>query len=517
MSLASSESNRENGSFDFVRRAVSWGRSLFDRTPLRVQLVCVVLILVTVALVLAGVAGTAALRGYLLERVDDRLHDTARGAMASGRLPGALDGDRGGPLREERNFNGPALAEGFFTEVADEYGNGTGYLRVPAGSQQTAPQLPSLSLDNVAKRDGKPFTVDAKDRGDRWRILVTALPDNAGSLVVGTSLTDVSNTLTRLVIIQLCIGIIVLLLLGITGYAAVRSSLRKLVRVEQTAAAIAGGDLTQRIDAGDERTEVGRLGTALNSMLGRIESSFAAQQASEAQARESETRMRRFVGDASHELRTPLTSIRGFAELQRQAVNMDAEERNRLTARIEAEATRMGLLVEDLLLLARLDQQRPLERDAVDIVDLVDDVLADAPVLGGDHPISLKSVPSEEEIWVLGDRARLRQILTNLVSNAYVHTPPGTRIEVSVVPSQDAVSLVVADEGPGLSDEEAQRVFERFFRSDPSRTRASGGSGLGLSIVSSLVEAHDGTISLATSPGNGAAFTVTLPRIRIED
>lgn len=495
------------------RPRISFLRTLPDRTPLRVQLVLVLLVLVAIALLVTGVAGTTALRGYLLERIDNQLQDTTHGALQSGRLPGSLDG----ASTPERTFNGPALTEGFFSEVTDESGTGQGILRVPTGSQQSAPRLPQLDLSAVQSKDGEPFTVDAQSSGDDWRILVTALPDGSGSLVVGTSLTDVSNTVGRLVVIQLSISVIVLILLGVAGYAVVRSSLRKLVRVEQTAAAIAGGDLSRRVDdVGGERTEIGRLGSALNTMLGTIEDSFAAQQISEAEARASETRMRRFIADASHELRTPLTSIRGFAELQRQAAGLDIDERNRLTSRIEAEAKRMGLLVEDLLLLARLDQQRPLENEPIDVCDLVADVVGDAPALAPNHIVTLDISGVDEDLWVLGDRSRLRQVFSNLLSNAYVHTPVGTAVKVVVGSDDETVTVVVADNGPGLSQVDSERVFERFFRSDPSRTRASGGSGLGLSIVAALVAAHTGTISLDTSPGSGASFTVTLPRVRFE-
>jgi two-component system OmpR family sensor kinase len=495
------------------RKGFAYVRDLPGRTPLRVQLVIVLLVLMMIGLALSAIAGTTALRGYLLDRVDNQLQDTARGAMRSGQLPGNLEG-MGPP---DRLLNQPALTGGFFSEVTDIDGVGNGFLRVPTDSSQSGPALPPLTLDVVEDLSGDPFTVEAEDDGYDWRILVTALPDGSGSLVVGTSLTDVTNTVGRLVVIQAFVSIIVLGVLGLAGYAIVRSSLRKLVAVEQTAAAIAGGDLSRRVDVGDERTEIGRLGSALNTMLGTIESSFAAQRASEADARESEARMRRFVGDASHELRTPLTSIRGFAEVQRQQADLPIVERNRLNDRIEAEAKRMGLLVEDLLLLARLDQQRPIERHPVEVAEVVRDAVQDASVLAPEHDVRLNVRVSDTDSLILGDRARLRQIVSNLLANAYVHTPAGTRVDITVEASDESVSVVVADNGPGLSQEDASRVFERFFRSDPSRTRASGGSGLGLSIVSSLVTAHGGSISLDTSLGNGAKFSVAFPRVRFEN
>jgi two-component system OmpR family sensor kinase len=277
------------------------------------------------------------------------------------------------------------------------------------------------------------------------------------------------------------------------------------------------------VPEGDERTEVGRLTTALNGMLSRIEQSFRAQQASEEQARASEGRMRRFVADASHELRTPLTSIRGFAELYRQGAVSNPEDTRRLMERIESEGARMGLLVEDLLQLARLDQQRPLTITPVDLAEVAGDAVHDARALQPDRPLSLHLDEALSEVpVVLGDEARLRQVVGNLVTNALVHTPPTAAVTVRLSdepPAGDGgaddggvVVLQVADEGPGMAPEDAARVFERFYRVDASRSRAEGGTGLGLAIVSALVAAHGGTIHLDTAAGRGATFTVRLPR-----
>jgi two-component system, OmpR family, sensor kinase len=296
----------------------------------------------------------------------------------------------------------------------------------------------------------------------------------------------------------------------------VRNSLRPLGEVERTAKAIAAGDLSQRVPEGDERTEVGRLSSALNGMLARIESAFRAQQESEEHARGSAERMRRFVADASHELRTPLTSIRGFAELYRQGAVSEPAEVGRLMQRIEAEGARMGLLVEDLLLLARLDQQRPLTIAPVDLAEVAGDAVHDAAAVQPERPVSLRLDDSLTEIpVVLGDEARLRQVVGNLVTNALTHTPPTARITVTLAEdpdSPDVVVLQVADEGPGMAREHAEHVFERFYSADTARTRAAGGTGLGLSIVASLVAAHGGTVDLVTADGQGAVFTVRLPR-----
>jgi two-component system OmpR family sensor kinase len=251
-------------------------------------------------------------------------------------------------------------------------------------------------------------------------------------------------------------------------------------------------------------------------MLGRIESSFRAQQTSEEQARASEARMRRFVADASHELRTPLTSIRGFAELHRQGAVSSPEDIRRLMQRIESEATRMGLLVEDLLQLARLDQQRPLSLVPVDLAQLAGDAVLDARAVQPERPIALHLDTSLTDVpVVIGDEARLRQVLGNLVTNALTHTPVTARVTIRLSEDQAAPGTVVVsvtDQGPGLAPADAQRVFERFYRADTSRTRAAGGSGLGLSIVASLVAAHGGRVEVTTAPGEGATFAVRLPR-----
>jgi two-component system OmpR family sensor kinase len=302
------------------------------------------------------------------------------------------------------------------------------------------------------------------------------------------------------------------------GYALVRTSLRPLEEIESTAEAIAAGNLSRRVPAQDPRTEVGRLGRALNGMLSQIETAFRAREASEARARRSEDRMRRFVADASHELRTPLTSIRGFAELYRQGAVVDPDDVARAMRRIEGEASRMGLLVEDLLLLARLDQHRQLERRPVDLLTLAVDAVHDARAVAPERRIALDVRPQtagDSAPVVLGDEPRLRQVLSNLVGNALTHTPAGTPVTVRVGTAQENGSgwavLDVADTGPGLAPEETERVFERFYRADPSRTRGQGGIGLGLSIVAALVAAHGGTVDVASAPGAGATFRVRLP------
>jgi two-component system OmpR family sensor kinase len=282
--------------------------------------------------------------------------------------------------------------------------------------------------------------------------------------------------------------------------------------MEHTAQAIAAGDLSRRVPEADPGTEVGRLGNALNGMLSQIETAFRAQAESEATARESEGRMRRFIADASHELRTPLSVIRGFAEYYRQRDDVERAELDRLIGRVEDEAVRMGVLVDDLLLLARLDQQRPLARRPVDLLALAADAVQDARVVDGDREITL-SVRSDSAFIVTGDEVRLRQVIGNLVNNALRHTPAGSPVEVIVrsgrLGDSAAAVLEVADHGPGLPPEHAERVVERFYRADPARGR--GGTGLGLAIVAGLVEAHGGTVGVESEAGKGATFRVVLP------
>ena len=282
------------------------------------------------------------------------------------------------------------------------------------------------------------------------------------------------------------------------------------MEVEQTAAAIVAGQLDRRIPERDSRTEVGRLSAALNGMLAQIQQALASSESSAKKALISEERMRRFITDASHELRTPLTTMRGFAELYRQGAARDMEM---VMSRIESESRRMGLLIDDLLLLARLDTQRPIERKRVDLLVLATDAVHDARAVSPNRTITIEVVDGPGTPEVLGDEARLRQVLGNLMTNALQHTPETADIIVRVGTTAEDAILEVVDEGPGMSREDALRVFERFYRTDSSRARSSGGSGLGLSIVDSLVHAHGGTVNVTTAPGQGCRFLVSLPRV----
>jgi len=338
------------------------------------------------------------------------------------------------------------------------------------------------------------------------------------TLVLSMSLDEVDATVNQLVHIDVLVGLAVLGGLAIAGYSMVRTALHPLSEIELTAAAIGRGDLSRRVPDHHPATEMGRLSRALNAMLEQIERAFGARAASEARARRSEERMRRFVADASHELRTPLTSIRGFAELHRQGAVTDPAEMSELLARIEDEATRMGLLVDDLLLLARLDEERPFRLDSVDLAGVVGSAVAAAQAAQPERSVEVK-VADESDLTVSGDEPRLRQVVTNLLDNALAYSPTESPVTVRLGPARrgdsDLVTIEVVDRGPGLTAEQSERVFERFYRVDAARSRAQGGTGLGLSIVAAIVRAHGGSVEVDTTPGEGATFRVLLPRAAI--
>jgi signal transduction histidine kinase len=474
-----------------------------SRVPLRITLVALLVGLVAVALLATGLAATSLLKNYLRAQQDEDLRAIA---VDYAQDPRWLALCKNPPLRV-------APAPSYIACVAP----GDDEPDVIAAPPSRDGRVPDVDEDDVALLlDGRgAVSVGNGRRHSDWRMTAEPL-DDGWTLVVGADVSKDDDAIGRLVAVQLIVGLVVLTVLGATGYVLVRNSLRPLGEVERTAQAIAAGDLSQRVPAGDDRTEVGRLATALNGMLARIESAFRAQQRSEEESREAAERMRRFVADASHELRTPLTSIRGFAELYRQGAVTEDDDVRRLMQRIEAEGSRMGLLVEDLLTLARIDQQRPLTIAAVDLAGIAGDAVHDAAAVQPDRPIGLRLDDSLTEVpVVLGDEARLRQVVGNLVTNALTHTPQTAAVTVTLAEdaaSPDVVVLQVADAGPGMAREHADRVFERFYRADTSRTRAAGGTGLGLAIVASLVAAHGGTVDLVTAEGQGAVFTVRLPR-----
>lgn len=476
-------------------------RAEVARIPLRVKLVTVMLALVSSALVVIGAVSTIALRDHLITRVDSQLAAQLRVYAA------AVDSI------ECRRTEVPIPSD-FLLAVAKPGCFGIAFNdRIYRIEQVPIP--PQTAGAAVALN--RPYTVSSPDGSHRWRMLTTVL-GTGEVLTVGEDLDTMQSAIDRLIWLDFLIGVLVLLVLALVGVWLVRASLRPLVDIERTAAAIAGGDLTRRVPEGEPGTEFGRLSSALNAMLSQIEAGFRARAASEAQAVRSEQRMRQFVADASHELRTPLTSIRGFAELYRQGAVADATD---VVRRIEDEAARMGLLVEDLLLLARLDQERPLQIEPVHLVEIVNDAAEAARAVAPDRPISVELADGAGGLVVSGDQARLRQVVGNLVTNALTHTPPATPVTLRLRAGAGNEAVIeVADQGPGLAPEHAEQVFERFYRVDKARTRRAvghpelphSGAGLGLAIVVALVAAHRGTVELDTAPGRGATFRVRLPR-----
>ena len=464
-----------------------WSRAL----PLRVSLVAAMLLLVACGLLASGVAVTSILRQSLINRLDQSLIDASTGWAQEPRqeLP---PNQQPNPTRPPSNF---------YVQGVDT----SGQVWMAINDRQARPALPESNDVGPV-----PVTItSADDSAVLWRA-VSVRGSNGELITVAIDLSDIQSTVRSLIWLQAGIGTAVLVVLGIAGYWVVQHSLRPLVEVEATAAAIAAGRLDSRVPQGDPGTEVGQLALALNGMLAQIQHAVASSDASAEKAHVSEDRMRRFITDASHELRTPLTTIRGFAELYRQGAAQDVDL---LMSRIESESRRMGGLVEDLLLLAQLDAQRPLERTRVDLLSLASDAVHDAQSVAPTRVITMEVLDGPGTPEVLGDEARIRQVLGNLMANAVQHTPASARITVRVGTVDDDAVIEVADEGPGLDPVDAQRVFERFYRTDSSRTRASGGTGLGLSIVDSLVRAHGGRVSVVTARDHGCRFRVTLPRI----
>ena len=554
-------------------------RQAAGRVPLRIKLVAALLALVVIALAVISMVSLAQFRSYQQDRADGQLKALSaqiRNYGISGLRPEGLSFQ--GYIIELRDAQGQQLPCDQCTPIS-----GSG------------PNVPT-SNSWLTANNNKLVTVPATSGGDNWRVLArpqgyftnTSPGPATGTLIVAADLGHLDQAVNWLAKVDLVVSAIIVVALAIVGVAMVRASLRPLRDIEHTAEAIAAGDLSRRVPYYDPRTEMGRLATSLNVMLAHVESAFRARAQSEAAARHSEERMRRFLGDASHELRTPLTAIRGYAEYYRQrgglknglaspatagaataeasAATTEAgaatvassgiatagttagtaaahasavagsgivpgsladpsagdepltrQDMDRIMERVEQESSRMGGLVEDMLMLARLDQQRPIERRPVDLLTLAADAVQDARIVAPSRSIDL-TVGTGAAFLVLGDEARLRQVISNLMNNALTHTPDGSPITVRILtgyqqgnPAVPCAILEVADHGPGLTPEQANRVFERFYRADQARGRRTGGSGLGLAIVQALVAAHGGTVSLDTAPGHGATFRITLP------
>jgi two-component system, OmpR family, sensor kinase len=509
---------------------------LSQRTPLRVKLITALLALVALALAVISFTSTAVFQRYLVDQADSQLSGLLSNAQTTLR---AMNGDAGAA----GSYTHLAIPPGYLVEGIDQDGEPIqfGNVNRVGGS----PPALSRGSSSVVEHVGKAFTVPSQDGRSSWRVIYEQVPSiniinpetgqtqsETVTLIVGEQIGNIDRPIGYLSWLDLVVSLAIMLGLGVVSVAVVRTNLRPLDDIEETAHDIAAGHLDRRVPDRDPRTEVGRLGQSINSMLTQIETAFLAQRESEEAAVQSEERMRRFIADASHELRTPLTAIRGFAEYYRQrggaegsGGSLPAEDLDRIMQRVEAEASRMGVLVEDLLLLARLDQQRPIEHRPVDLLVLAADAVQDTTMIAPGRPVRLDVEPGQAFL-VDGDEARLRQVIGNLMSNALAHTPDGTAIDVRLRPgflpgpppypgapavSVRAAVVEVVDHGEGLTAEQAQHVFERFYRAEQSRNRKSGGNGLGLAIVSALVTAHGGTATVESAPGQGATFRITLP------
>jgi len=466
---------------------------------LRARLLLVTVGLVTLGLLIADVVTYRALSSSLLERVDEQLVQVSQAAASAldpqgFQTPGGPSGPGDGP---------PA---GSYAALLDASGTVVRAQSFEYQSGQTedppVPDLPSGLPGSATGGVGTTtFFARAEGGGTGFRVQAIGPRPNGGTLVVAVPLTEMRETLGRLLTIEALVTIGVALTAGALALWLVKVGLRPLETMGRTAGAIAAGDLARRVEPADDTTEIGKLGTSLNAMLAQIEAAFD-------ERRASEERLRRFVGDASHELRTPITSIRGYAELFRRGANTRPDDLARSMSRIEGEAERMGVLVDDLLLLARLDQGRPLERDEVEVAQVVGDAVDAAKAI---DPARVLDADLERPATVVGDAGRLRQVVDNLLENARVHTPAGTPTHVTLRAEDAGVVLRVADEGPGMDAEIATKAFERFTRGDPARARATGGAGLGLAIVAAIVEAHGGSVRFVDADV-GATIEVRLPR-----
>jgi two-component system, OmpR family, sensor kinase len=478
---------------------------------LRTRLLLALLGVVAVGMLVSGAVTWTSLRSFLLERVDQQLRDArvpVTMALSSGTTSSQLPFSPGGP--DQSN-----LTPGTYGQLRDGSGSILNTISFTYGqSDQPTPMLPdplpgsSTQTGSGDQTRGGPggastvFTVKSTSGpAPGFRVLVERVPSLDRVLVVAIPLTETRQTLDRLLGVEVFVSLAVLAILALASWFIVKRDLRPLETMAVTADSIAAGDLSRRVEPAEPRTEVGRLGLSLNTMLARIEEAFAERAA-------TEDKLRRFLADASHELRTPLTSIRGYAEVFERGAKDDPEDLALAMRRIEEESKRMGVMVEELLVLARLGEEREPARAPVDLMGVVDDAVSDARAAVPGRAIELDAA---ERLEVIGDDAQLRQVVANLLGNALRHTPDDAAVRVRLALDGDSAVLEVADDGPGLEPDVAAKVFEPFYRADASRTRQTGGAGLGLAIVEAIVEAHGGDVTLRTTPGDGATFSVHLP------
>lgn len=471
---------------------------------LRHRLVLIVVSILALGSIVVGFASVFAVQGQLYERVDEQL------GRALERITGQ---NPNSPVQGAPGVIGsPGLGPG---ALAARFDNGVLYSASYLDDDATPTLLNDVQerILTQAAEAGTKETVDLGGDIGLYRVMhisIAGSQNQSVTFMIGTPLRDLSLTVSQLVVLITVITALVLIIAGGVAYATIRLALRPLDRVAATAAAVSklpldrgDGALSVRVPEEDsnDRGEVGRVGAAINRMLGHVSAALQSRQA-------SENKVRRFVSDASHELRTPLAAISGYSELASRYGEQIPEDVAYSLSRIRAESARMAAIVEDLLLLARLDEGRELDRAPVDLTMLVIDAVNDAHAAAPEHDFRL-DLP-EEPVSVRGDRSRLHQVVANLLANARVHTPAGTTVTAGIEVADDAVLIRVADDGPGIPPELRQRVFERFVRGDDSRSRETGSTGLGLAIVSGIVAAHGGSVTVESEPGR-SCFTVRLP------
>lgn len=488
-----------------VKRFCRWFREKHrgGRSSLRVRLLRTLLVRLVFALMLADAATSWAVYNLLLSNLDAQLSATSvltneyvATQFAAHHEPELSNSSDQQWARAAQSGMLPALLQ----------------LRLTNGTTQQIGTTPAIAADMTLGKagsgpdqDGAAFYTTTQG-SIKYRVRVSYLPDNQGTLVLATSEQNVTKTMWHIGLIELITACLAFCFVGWMASLKIKRQLRPFEKMGDEIVLIGTGELDRRVEPADPATELGRVGHSVNMMLTRLEHAFNEQRA-------SENRLRRFIADASHELRTPLASIRGYSELFRRGASSRPEDLALAMRRIESEASRMGVLVDELLLLARLDSGRPLDRAIVDLSALIHDAARDSQAADLRWPIETAVDDSDGPVHVIGDADRLRQVLANLLSNVRAHTPPGTRATIRACREGDEVVLEVADEGPGLDERQQHLVFERFYRADTSRGRGdgTGGSGLGLSIVSSVAQAHGGTATVRSRPGGGAVFTITLP------
>ena len=461
---------------------------------LRGRLLIGVISLMVVGLLVVNVATYVSLKSFLIAHVDDQMR------AGVDEVANTLGAPSRGPV-QHASFPVGTVAEllGKDGSIASLKVVGSGFETSTSAVTPVLPKsLPNAGPDTPAT----PFTVRGSDGITEFRM--TDWPEGRFGgqyIVLAVPLTDVNSTLRGLLLLESVISLAVIGGTAILAWFIISVGLRPLQRMGEVAGDIAAGDLSRRVEPATSKTEIGRLGFALNSMLSQIEAAFAQRTA-------SENRLRRFIADASHELRTPLTSIRGYSEMLRRGAAESPTDSEVARRRIEDEAVRMSTLVDDMLLIARLDQGRPLEMKPVNLQAIARDAAADAHAVAPQRDVK---VDAPTQVLVTGDDTRLRQVVGNLMRNALVHTPGSTPVEISVSTENGFARLTVADHGPGLRKDEMERIFEPFYRADPGRSRDRGGAGLGLSIVSAVVSAHGGRVRVRETRGGGATFEVELP------